>query len=170
MFPIDYQKLNLIYYPNKILRINCKPVDIKFLNTTEFFELCNFMKKITKKYDGIGLACPQIGINARIIYVSPNKRENFILVNPIIIETSKRQIMDSEGCLSLPQIFGNVIRPEKIIIQALNEYGEQIEVNADKIISRILQHEIDHLNGILFIDKAISITGGQKKLEQLQKK
>lgn len=170
MFPLDYSQIGLVYYPNKILRTKCKAVDTRCFDTNELHEFCAFMRTIAEEYDGIGLAAPQVGVDARMIFIAPNKKNQFFLINPKIIETSERKVLDSEGCLSLPHIFGTVIRPETVIVQAYNEFGEQVELAADKLTARIIQHEIDHINGKLFIDNAVTITGGADKLKALREK
>lgn len=170
MFPLNYKKLGLQLYPNKILRKMCKDVDLNVLNTEDIFKLCKFMKKISKKYDGIGLAAPQVGVDIRMIYVAPNSKEEFFLINPEIVEVSKEKTLESEGCLSLPNVFGTVIRPENITVQGYDEFGDKIEISADRLLARVIQHEIDHINGILFIDKLVTLTSSKEKLEALKNK
>lgn len=170
MFPLDYKKLGLVLYPHEILRRACNDVPAEALKTDELYKFCDFMKKIAKKYDGIGLAAPQVGVDARMILIAPSKKEQFFLINPVIVDSSKEKVLDSEGCLSLPDIYGTVIRPEAVTVQAYNEYGEKVEISADKMLARIIQHEIDHINGELFIDKVVTITGGKDRLENLRNK
>ncbi len=168
MFPKNIKNLDIIKYPNKILRKISIPLEKKFFNTNKLNEFLDQMIKITEKYDGIGLAAPQIGVNLQIIYLQPNKKEKFFLINPKIYHFSEQQILEEEGCLSLPNIFGKVLRPEEIIVQGFNPQGERIEINTGKLLARIIQHEIDHLNGILFIDKVIKFTQGEHILKELQ--
>lgn len=170
MFPLNYKKLGLVLYPNKKLRKKCIDVPVESMKTEDMYKFCDFMKKIAKKFDGIGLAAPQVGVNYRMIYIAPSKREQFFLINPEIVHESKEKVLDAEGCLSLPDIYGTVIRPESVTVQAYNEYGERIEITADKMLARIIQHEIDHINGVLFIDKMVTQTGGKERLEMLRNK
>ncbi|MCC5911968.1 MAG: peptide deformylase [Clostridiaceae bacterium] len=101
--------------------------------------------------DGVGLAAPQIGILKRAIVIDIG--EGLIeLINPEIIEQSGKQC-DVEGCLSLPGESGNVVRPEKVVVKGLNRKGDEVTVEAWDLLARVLCHEIDHLNGILFTDK-----------------
>lgn len=105
--------------------------------------------------DGVGLAAPQIGISKRIIVVDPGD-QLIQLINPVIIYSEGEQ-NGSEGCLSVPGKVGWVKRAQKVIVKGLNPSGEMIEIEALDFLARILQHEIDHLDGILFPDKASRI-------------
>jgi len=105
--------------------------------------------------DGVGLAAPQIGISKRIIIVDPG--DNLIeIINPEITY-SEGETNGSEGCLSVPGKVGWLKRAQKVIVKGLNRSGESIEIEAMDFLARILQHEIDHLDGILFPDKATRI-------------
>lgn len=102
---------------------------------------------------GVGLAAPQIGVLKRVVIVDVG--DGLIkLVNPVILEAVGEQL-DSEGCLSIPGFYGRVKRPEKVVVQAINEYGQLIEVAGSGLTARAFCHEIDHLEGILFIDKVV---------------
>lgn len=161
-------KFNLVYYPAKILRTICQPVDdLDILHKHNVF---GQMKSILKKHDGIGLAAPQVGLDARIVLIAPRENEHFFLINPEIIMKSDRQLLDREGCLSLPEIFGNIVRHETIGIKALTPEGKEIELETNLLTARIIQHEIDHLNGVLFTDNAISLTHGEDVFKKLQNK
>ncbi len=102
---------------------------------------------------GVGLAAPQIGILKQIIVIDTQDEEPFALINPEII-TSEGLVDSEEGCLSCPEEYGIVKRAEKIKVKALNELGEEIEFEAEGFLAIVLQHEIDHLKGVLFIDKS----------------
>ncbi|MGI6144260.1 MAG: peptide deformylase [Clostridia bacterium] len=104
---------------------------------------------------GVGLAAPQIGISKRAIVVDVDD-ELFELINPEVVEQEGLAV-DTEGCLSVPGIVGEVIRAKKVKIRALNREGEEVVIVADGLLARAFQHEIDHLDGILFIDKAENI-------------
>jgi len=102
---------------------------------------------------GVGLAAPQVGVLRRAVVIDVG--EGLLkLINPEIISYSGEQV-DVEGCLSIPGVNGEVKRPEKVIVRALNENGEEIEIHGKDLLARALCHEIDHLNGILFTDKVI---------------
>lgn len=104
---------------------------------------------------GIGLAAPQIGISKCVVVVDLGD-ELYELVNPQIIQAEGSAI-DTEGCLSVPGLIGDVTRAEKVVVKALNRQGKEIVVPAEGLLARAFQHEIDHLEGILFIDKAENI-------------
>ena len=102
---------------------------------------------------GIGLAGPQVGISERIFAVHVGGDVPRIFINPSIIETSSETVNFEEGCLSIPGIFTKVIRPEQIKIQAWNEKGRPFTLEAAGILARVILHEYDHLDGVLFIDR-----------------
>ena len=103
--------------------------------------------------DGVGLAAPQVNVSKRIV-VASDLENVFVLINPVIVATSERTQTETEGCLSLPGLQAEVNRPIKVIVKALDRHGEPFELKAEGLLARVLQHEIDHLNGVLFIDKA----------------
>lgn len=110
--------------------------------------------------DGVGLAAPQVGILRRAIVVDLSEEEDgegpFKLINPVIVKKSGEQVC-REGCLSVPGKLGDVVRPQKVVVEALNEKGEKVKIKAEGLLAVVLSHEIDHLDGILFIDKATEI-------------
>lgn len=101
---------------------------------------------------GIGLAAPQVGDNKRIFVCSIDGSEPLVFINPEIIETSVETWVYEEGCLSLPGIYADVERPERIKVQAWNRKGRPFKVEADDLLATCIQHELDHLNGVLFVD------------------
>ena len=104
------------------------------------------------KYDGVGLSAPQIGILRRIIVVDTREKdEKFAIINPEIEKVEGKKEY-TEGCLSFPDVYGTVERPKKAIIRGLDENGKSIRIKAEDILAEAILHEIDHLNGILFID------------------
>lgn len=104
---------------------------------------------------GVGLAAPQVGISKRVIVVDIGEGL-FKLVNPEIVASSGIQD-GAEGCLSVPDVVGNVKRSEHVKVKALNEDGDEVTIEASGYLARAFQHEIDHLNGIIFTDKATAI-------------
>lgn len=129
------------------LRKHCKPVD-KF--NLRLRILLKDMAETMYKNDGAGLAAPQVGILKRVCVVDVGE-QLYELVNPEIIERDGEQI-GPEGCLSLPGRAGVVQRPMKVVVKAQNAKGEPITVEAEGFLARALCHEIDHLNGVLYID------------------
>jgi len=107
--------------------------------------------------DGVGLAAPQVGVLRRAIVVDLSTEEGgegpYKLINPVIVKRSGEQIC-REGCLSVPGKLGDVIRPKKVVVEALNEKGEKVVIKAQDLLAVVFSHEIDHLDGILFVDKA----------------
>jgi len=152
--------LDIITHPNDILRKRSKSMKKSEINTKEFQKFFCDMKLTMKKKDGVGLAAPQIGKNIRVIVVSTNEGE-IAMINPKILKKSFKKEWGEEGCLSVPKTFGDVRRHKKIKFCFLNTEGMEKLIEAEGFFARVVQHEIDHLDGILFIDKAKSI----KKIE-----
>ena len=142
----------------------------------EDIDLSKIMIKIMKEKPGIGLAANQIGILKQIVTVHVNDKEKnldkiYALFNPKIINYSDKSIIMEEGCLSLPQQFAEINRPKSIVVRYTNERNKVIEEEKDGLEARILQHEIDHLSGKLFVDYLSSLKRNIliKKVKKLQK-
>lgn len=136
---------------NPILRK--KAVAVKFSEETkQLTRLFKDMAETMLANDGIGLAAPQIGISKRIIAVN-TKDGVIVLTNPVLSKKSWKKEIDEEGCLSIPGVFGLVSRHHSVIVTALDTAGVKICFPAKGLFARVLQHETDHLDGILFIDK-----------------
>ncbi len=141
---------------DEILRKTSKKVEVI---DDRIITLLEDMKETMYGADGVGLAAPQVGVLRRVVVV--NVGEGLIeLINPVIVFESGKCIAE-EGCLSIPGIDGAVERPKKVIVRAMNRNGETFEVTGTDLLARAFCHEVDHLNGILFIDKVIP----QEKLE-----
>lgn len=149
----------ILIYPNQLLRK--KAEEIKNPKDPKIQKLAEKMIKIMRKHKGIGLAGPQIGKLLRIIVVE-TKDGALTFLNPKIIWHSNKEEIDEEGCLSLPKIYGLVKRWQKIKIEAYDLTGKKKEIEAAGLFARVLQHEIDHLDGVLFIDRLIRQTAGPK--------
>lgn len=144
---------NIKKYPDSVLRK--KSEEVKEI-TEEIVAISQRMVDIMIENNGVGIAAPQVGVLKKIIVVLfKNNNENFprIFINPKIIKKSKETEITEEGCLSFSNLFLNIKRAKEVEVEALNEKGEKIQIKADGFISRIFQHEIDHLNGILLIDR-----------------
>ncbi|MCY6959469.1 peptide deformylase [Clostridium brassicae] len=115
--------------------------------------LINDMIETMYAADGVGLAAPQVGILKRVVVIDVGNGP-IVLINPEIVKCEGSQI-DFEGCLSVPGEQGKVERPFKVTVKALNEKGEKIEMEGEELLARAFCHEIDHLNGVLFIDKVL---------------
>ena len=115
-------------------------------------ELLNDMLETMQKYNGVGLAGPQVGILKRVIVIDLyDEKGPLKLVNPILIKTKGKQEVE-EGCLSFPNQFAKVIRPMEVTVKALDENGKKITVKGKELLAQALAHEIDHLDGKLFVD------------------
>jgi peptide deformylase len=142
--------LKVVNYPAEVLEQTCKPV-IKF--DRKLAKILDDMYDTMIEYDGVGLAAPQIGLDARIAIVDIDDELGTIeMINPVIIETSGEQ-SGPEGCLSFPGLFGEVTRPNFVKINAFDRKGRKYTLEAEEFLARAIQHEIDHLDGILFTTK-----------------
>ncbi len=141
---------------DEILSKKCREVEVI---DDKVKELAQDMLETMYKNDGIGLAACQVGILKRIVvydvaYIQEDgKREGHILINPKIISRSKSMIEVEEGCLSFPDVYDNVIRHEKVTVEYTDLDGKKRKINAKDIEAVCLQHEIDHLDGIVFLDR-----------------
>ena len=158
--------LNILKFPDKRLRTIAKPVIS--VDETIQQQVKNMFETM---YDapGIGLAATQVNFHQRIIVIdiSDQCNEPICFINPKIIEKSG-EIECEEGCLSVPEYYENVIRANDIKVQALNQHGESFEIEASKMLAVCIQHEIDHLNGILFVDHLSKLK--QKRLKKKTEK
>lgn len=143
-------KLEIITYGNQLLRKNCK--EIKNIDE-DIIKLSQNMIETVSLAEGIGLAACQVGKNINLIVIIPPEKRKIVLINPEIILINKEKEKMPEGCLSCPGIQAEINRPKKIGVKALNLKGKQIKIEAENLLARIIQHEIDHLRGILFIDR-----------------
>ena len=139
--------------PNTVLRQKSQPVD-KVDDLTR--KLMDDMLETMYLAPGIGLAAIQIGVPKRIIVLDiskdPEKKEPMYFVNPVIVSTSKNNITYEEGCLSVPGQFAEIDRPDRCHVKYLDYNGNQKELKSEGLLATCIQHEIDHLEGILFID------------------
>ena len=118
-------------------------------------ELLQDMLETMHKYNGVGLAGPQVGILKRVIAIDLyDGNKPLLLVNPKIIKSKGEQEAD-EGCLSFPNEYAKVIRPKEVVVEALNEEGKKVKIVGKDLLAQALSHEIDHLNGVLFVDNMI---------------
>jgi peptide deformylase len=133
-----------------VLRQETKPVAVV---TDDLRALIDDMFETMRAAKGIGLAAPQVGRRERVAVVDvEGGKQPYTLVNPEIVSASSAEDKAEEGCLSIPDIFGDVTRPTNIVVRALDRDGKPFEVSADALLARCIQHEVDHLHGKLFID------------------
>lgn len=119
----------------------------------EIRQLAQDMFETMLEADGVGLACPQIGKSLRMFVLIADDDVRRVFINPQIIKTSEEVGEYDEGCLSIPQVYETITRPTQVTVQAYNENGRPFTLEADGFLARIIQHEYDHLDGILYIDR-----------------
>ncbi|GMR15732.1 MAG: peptide deformylase [Gammaproteobacteria bacterium] len=161
--------LNILHFPDDRLRTKAKKVSEV---TEKHRALINNMLETMYDAPGIGLAATQVNVHERILVIdiSEEKNDPIVLINPEILEKDGDQEFD-EGCLSVPGIYETVHRADKVRIKALNKEGENIEMSAEGLLAVCIQHEIDHLDGKLFVDYLSQLKKQRirKKLEKQQK-
>lgn len=146
-------KRKIVKLGEEVLRMKSKPID---KIDRRILTLLDDMADTMYAADGVGLAAPQVGILKRIVVIDVG--EGLLeLINPEVVSTEGSQI-NEEGCLSVPGRRGTVERPEKAVVVAFNRKGEQIEVTGTGLLAIALCHEIDHLDGIVYVDKMIEDT------------
>jgi peptide deformylase len=159
----------IIIAPDPVLKAKAKPVD----NIDGgIVRLMDDMLETMYRAPGIGLAAPQIGVLQRVIVVDvadkDEKPQPFAMANPEILWKSDETSVHNEGCLSLPDHYADVTRPKQVRLRYIDRDGEVRELDADNLLATCVQHEIDHLNGVLFIDH-ISLLKRNMILRKLQK-
>ena len=162
--------LQMRYYGDPVLRKRAEPV--AEITDTERQLAEEMLMTLEATGNGIGLAATQIGVLKRLIIVDIGEEDDaeyepLVLFNPEIL-SSEGEIVVEEGCLSIPDVTSDVKRPERIVVEGINIQNEAVHIEADGLLARVLLHEIDHLNGVLFIDR---ISGLKRQLlsEELQK-
>lgn len=137
---------------DEILKKKSKEIEII---DEKIITLIQDMIETLHRYNGVGLAAVQVGVLKRIVVIDTGEPgEQFVLINPEIVKQKGEQEVE-EGCLSFPNKFAKVIRPAEVTVKALNEKGEKIKLVGKGLIAQAISHEVDHLNGELFIDKII---------------
>lgn len=169
----------IVTLPEPVLRRKAHPVT-KF--DKELKTLIDDMIETMREAPGVGLAAPQIGLSERLIVVEYYEHEEdeeneeneeapkkvWALLNPEIVKASEEKLMGIEGCLSIPNLVGEVERHASIQVRGLNRHGKPMKVKAEGWLARIFQHEIDHLNGVLFTDRAIRVWRPSQEIEPEQ--
>lgn len=167
-------QLPILEYPDPRLRVAAAPVDTGRIADPGFQRLLDDMLETMYEAPGIGLAGPQVDIMERlaVIDVTEERDQPLVLVNPVIRERSDEQRVHQEGCLSIPGVFADVARADGIEVEALDRGGKPFLLRADGLLATCIQHEIDHLDGKLFIDylSPLKRSMALKKLEKLRKR
>lgn len=140
--------LDVIKYGHPTLRKVAESYDTGEISQ----QFVNDMIETMKVKDGVGLAAPQVNVSKRFI-VATDFEKTFALINPVIVGYSESTEEEVEGCLSIPGVQGKVNRPAKVVVRATEFGGKDIEIKASGLLARVFQHEIDHLNGILYLDR-----------------
>ena len=150
--------LNILTEPNTILRQKAKDINWGTIDKTVLASLATDMLETMYVKYGVGLAAPQVGHSIRMFVISKayslDKTQEMVLINPVWEKASIFKVWDEEGCLSVPDIYGHVKRFKKIKVKGLDLNGKPVNFMAEGFLARIIQHESDHLDGVLFIDKA----------------
>ena len=166
----------IVTLPDPVLRRKAKPVT-KFDKDLQI--LIDDMVETMREAPGVGLAAPQIGLSERLIVIEYHEREEdeddeeapkkvWAVVNPEIVKASEEKLMGVEGCLSIPGLLGEVERHAEVQVRGLNRHGKPMKIKAKGWLARIFQHEIDHLNGVLFPDLATRVWAPKQEVEQEQ--
>ncbi len=142
-------------YPEPVLRKEAAPVETF---DDDLAGIVEAMYRRMYESKGVGLAAPQVGLAQRILVINPSgevddKAEELALVNPTIVERFGEEMVYEEGCLSFPGIYAEVKRPDKCRVEAQNVHGEKLELEFEGFTSRVIQHEYDHLQGVLLVDR-----------------
>lgn len=165
----------IVTLPDPVLRRKARAVT-KFDKNLQ--TLIEDMIETMRDAPGVGLAAPQVGVSERLIVVEyfeneeaeeaedEAKKKVWVMVNPEIVKASEEKVMGVEGCLSIPSLVGEVERHEALQIKGLNRHGQPMRVKAQGWLARIFQHEIDHINGVVFTDRAAKVWQPQTEEEK----
>lgn len=146
---VQNSKRPVVKIPAPVLRQKAVPID---RIATKHLKLIDEMIRVMKLANGVGIAAPQLGSGLRIVVVAPDGKP-IPLINPVVVEASEETEIGEEGCLSIPGLYGDVERPAQVVIEAYDRKGNPVAYEMAGMGARVALHEIDHLDGILFIDK-----------------
>ncbi|MBG0784944.1 MAG: peptide deformylase [Anaerolineaceae bacterium] len=148
-------------FPSEVLRKKAEPIS-KF--DKDLQKLVDDMVETMREAPGVGLAAPQVGISERVVVIEFGHEDDedipkqlFVLINPEIVKMSDETVRGIEGCLSVPGLVGSVDRARVVTVRAQDQQGKKIKIRAVGWLARIFQHEIDHLDGVLYTDRAVEI-------------
>ena len=148
-------KLKIVKVGDDVLRKKCRPVDEI---TPKILTLLDDMAETMRAAEGVGLAAPQVGVLRRVVVIEVEEGKLIELINPRIIAYSGEQI-GQEGCLSVPGKWGTTKRPMHVTVRALDRHGKEFDISGSELLAKAFCHEIDHLDGKLYIDIATEIEG-----------
>ena len=168
---VDPSQLRIVLYPHPALRRVARPIEQV---TDDVRKVALRMQQLMHDARGVGLAAPQVGLSWRLFVTAPPDApdQGMVLINPVLSDPSRDLAEYEEGCLSLPEITGQIQRPRSITIDALGLDGSKIHLSSDEMPSRIWQHEVDHLDGTLIIDRMTPIDklANRRSLRELEGK
>jgi peptide deformylase len=161
--------MKIVKYPHPALRVEARPVTAI---DNDVQTAAAQMLDLMYSHEGLGLAAPQVALDIQLLVMNfegdPERKDmEYVAINPVIVE-SKGSVNDREGCLSFPGLYQNVRRAKSVKVQAYNLKGELYEMTCSELPARVWQHEIDHLHGVLFIDK-MGLTGKMASKKDLEK-
>lgn len=145
-----------------VLHARAAEVDPKELGTPEFSKFIDDMVETMYAAKGVGIAATQVGVGKRV-FIAESSKGPIALINPVFVEKSKKLLTDDEGCLSIPGKYDTVKRHKSVKVEALTVTGEKITFEAHDFFARILQHELDHLDGKLYVDRVAEQKESPKK-------
>jgi peptide deformylase len=152
---------------NPLLRQRSSEVSVDVIQTRDFQKLIDDMVETMREYDGVGIAAPQVHVNLRVFTMEVDSNPRYpgapaypltIVINPIVVITDDGTIDGWEGCLSIPGLRGKVSRAKSLTVAGLNRHGEKTELALEGFPARVVQHETDHLNGNVYLDRMIDLT------------
>jgi peptide deformylase len=156
--------LDIAFLPDPVLRRKAKKITVFDKELQTFID--NMIETL-RNAPGVGLAAPQVSVSSRLVVVEFGEEDEegneiaakklYVVVNPEIVQASEEMENGVEGCLSIPGLVGEVERSNKIVVKGLNRFGKPVKITAEGWLARIFQHEIDHLDGIVFPDRAIRV-------------
>ena len=149
--------LQLIYEPDEQLHVSCAPVEKSQLEDKQLRQFFIHLRATMKQAKGVGIAAPQVGNLIRACWVSTHGKDAILLINPVIVVRSHDSVWGEEGCLSIPGVFVEVLRAKTVDIEYWDSHGDNHRMYAEDFLARVIQHEIDHLDGVLFTSKARNV-------------
>jgi peptide deformylase len=158
----------IVFTPDPVLRRKARKITTFDKNLDI---LIKDMVETLREAPGVGLAAPQVAVSERLIVIEYGENEEededapkklYVVINPEIVQASEEKVVGIEACLSIPRIMGEVERHEQIIVKGLNRHGKPAKIKASGWLARIFQHEIDHLEGVLFTDRATRVWRAQE--------
>jgi peptide deformylase len=162
--------MKIVHYPHPALRVKARPVE-RIDGDVE--KAAAQMLELMYKHEGLGLAAPQVALDVQLLVLNfdsegKDRSREFVAINPVIVETKGSAVNDREGCLSFPGLYQNVRRFKTVVVQFYNLKRELIQMECSDLAARLWQHEIDHLQGTLFIDRmgSLGLHRSQKDLEK----